>query len=399
MTNTLHRRSAAAALMILAATWPTAALAHGNIAAKKTELAVYADLRQNWRDSSPLTFAVPGFMLGGDIGPGSQGLTLAHAGALLAFNDGNGFSALLEAGAHGHHGGAASVVVEQAWFAQQRGALTLAAGRQFAAVGMRNTEHAPQAAFPDEGLAYRVFLGDHYLDDGVALSWRSATAVAGLAAWRGRFPAGGIGNEGNGAVSAHLDGKFSVQEALTLDVRVAVLAAQPDLRYDERFEPGHSHNPFVTAPTLTYFSGDSTLGVASLALSSTGIEWLAEYFYRQEDGQVRNLTQQAGYQGTQAGLATEVLWSPGLLSATRNWTLGVRYTALTANNTLTGPGAATLATQSGLQTNGAPAEISAVIAWRPSERQVLRLQASEAGDVAGGDSVTLQYAMQWSAQK
>jgi len=390
------------AMLVTAMALPESLHAHEAApgAGKENAFAVFADLRQLRRDKSPLAFAAPGFMTGGDIGPDTAGLSLAHAGAQVSLHSANnGIYGVLEASAHGHHGGTAALTIEQAWIARDNGNVTLTLGRQFAPLGLRNAVHGVSAAFPDPALAYRIFLGDHYLDDGALLQWHADDAVTiGLGSWRGSFPAGGINSDGNAAFTAHIDGKFTLENALAMKARLAVLAAQADLRYDERFDPGHSHNPFVAAPTLTYFSGDSTLAIASLQwlAPDDGLEILGEYFLRDESGDVRNLTQQAVYDGTQSGMMAEALWSPAMLSATRAWSFGLRYTVLHADNTLTGPGAATLAAQSGLAAGGNPSETSAVIAWRMDERQVLRLQACKTGDVAGGDSVILQYAMNWS---
>jgi hypothetical protein len=360
-------------------------------------LSLFADIRQAWRDESPLAFAVPGFMPGGDIGPDARGLSLAHAGMLLAARH-EQLAAALEINAHAHHGGDNTLMLEQAWIRQTHGSIAVTAGRQFASIGLRNHAHGASAAFPDAGLTYRVFLGDHYIDDGVALAWDGQRAFsAGVAAWQGTFPGGGIGNDGNGAWSLHLDARAKPSADIRVQARLSLLAAKASLRYDERFEPGHSHNPFVTAPTLTYFSGDSTLGIASLQLDAGHLQLLGEFFLREEDGQVRNLTQQAAYSGEHTGVSTEALWFSEPGKRQPGWHLGMRYSTLAASNALTGPGAATLATQSGALAAGQPAEVSLVLGWHPDSRQVLRLQVSEGGDYSGGDAVLLQYAVQWDA--
>lgn len=386
-------------LMALATVLPPAvAEAHdGMTLSRSNDVRIDVDVRAVARDDEAYAWQAPGFMAGGEIGPDARGLSLAHAGAALRLYDADtGLYGLLEASGHGsdHHGSSGGgIELEQAWGAREFDRLTVLVGRQFAPLGMRNTAHGVAATFPEASLAYRVFLGDHYLDDGIALRWRLGPQWSlGAGAWRGAFPAGGIDADGNDAVTAHLDGHFMLAGGGRVLTRLSVLAAQAALRYDERFEPGHSHDPFTPAPVLTYFSGDSTLGVASLQWFSAGstVELLGEYFARRESGDVRNLTQQAGYDGDQSGLQAEILWMPAT-----NWKLGLRHVALTADNALTGPGAATLASQSGLATAGNPAETALVLERRLDARQLLRLQVIDAGAVRAGDTLLLQYAWQW----
>lgn len=373
----------------------------GMTLSRSNDLTIAVDVRAVARDENAYAWQAPGFMAGGEIGPDARGLSLAHAGAALRLYDADtGLYGLLEASGHaGHHGSdhhgssGGGIELEQAWGAREFDRLTVLAGRQFAPLGLRNTAHGVAATFPEAALAYRVFLGDHYRDDGIALRWRLGPQWSlGAGAWRGAFPAGGIDADGNDAFTAHLDGHFMLAGGGRVLTRVSVLAAQAALRYDERFEPGHSHDPFTPAPALTYFSGDSTLGIASLQWFSAGgaLEVLGEYFARRESGEVRNLTRQAAYDGDQSGLQAEILWVPAA-----NWKLGLRQVALTADNALTGPGAATLASQSGLATAGNPAETALVLERRLDARQTLRLQAIDGSEVAAGDTILLQYALSW----
>lgn len=384
-------------LMLATALLAAVAEAHDGMTLNRSnDLTIEVDVRAVARDEQAYAWQAPGFMAGGEVGPDARGLSLAHAGAALRLYDADtGLYGLLEASGHGsdHHGSGGGIELEQAWGAREFDRLTVLAGRQFAPLGLRNTAHGVAATFPDASLAYRVFLGDHYLDDGIALRWRLGPQWSlGAGAWRGAFPAGGIDADGSDAFSAHLDGHFMLAGGGRVLTRVSVLAAQATLRYDERFEPGHSHDPFTPAPVLTYFSGDSTLGIASLQWFSAGgaLEVLGEYFARRESGEVRNLTQQADYDGDQSGFQAELLWQPAA-----NWKLGLRQVVLTADNALTGPGAATLASQSGLATAGNPAETALVLERRLDARQSLRLQAIDGSDVAAGDTILLQYALSW----
>lgn len=385
-------------LMLATVLLAAVAEAHdGMTLGRSNDVTIDVDVRAVARDEEAYAWQAPGFMAGGEIGPDARGLSLAHARAALRLYDADtGLYGLVEASGHGsdHHGSSSGgIELEQAWGAREFARLTVLAGRQFAPLGLRNTAHGVAATFPAASLAYRVFLGDHYLDDGIALRWQLGPQWSlGAGAWRGAFPAGGIDADGNDAYTAHLDGHFMLAGGGRVLTRVSVLAAQAALRYDERFEPGHSHDPFTPAPVLTYFSGDSTLAVASLQWVSAGgaLAVLGEYFARRESGEVRNLTQQADYDGDQSGLQAEILWVPAA-----NCKLGLRHVALMADNVLTGPGAATLASQSGLATAGTPAETALVLERRLDARQTLRLQAIDGDEVAAGDTILLQYALSW----
>lgn len=380
--------------LLLACCGLPAAFAHDSMTLPvANKVRVDAALQAVANDALPTDYAVPGFMPGGEIGPAENGLSLAEASVLLQWHDADrALSGELEAGMHGG-GHNDSVEIEQAWIASGHGPLTVLAGRQFAPLGLRNTQHGTDAAFPESSLAYRVFLGDHYRDDGLALRVQAGESwLFGAGIWQGAFPAGGIDASGFDALTAHADRQFAFSGGSRLLTRFSLLAARAALRYDERVDSGHSHDPFVTAPEPVYFSGDSTLAIASLQWLDGGgrHELLLELFGRIEDGEVRDLNQLADYQGSQSGLQAEWLWA-----VADGWRLGLREVLLGADNEVAGPGAGTVAAQAGLLTDGDPRETSLVVERRLDDRQTLRLQVVDSTDITAGDLVLLQYAFRW----
>ena len=160
----------------------------------------------------PATYAVPGVMLpvGGGMGPGERGFSLAESELSLSAN--------IDPWWHGNANIALhpddTVSVEQAYVqttALGSGA-TLKAGRFYSGIGYLNSQHAHAWDFVDNPLAYQAFLGTQYANDGVQLRWLAPTEnylELGAELGRGsKFPGNDVNRNGAGSatLSAHTGG-------------------------------------------------------------------------------------------------------------------------------------------------------------------------------------------------
>src|SRR6185369_10159516 len=119
------------------------------------------------------TYALPGFALGGETGPGDEGFRLGESELALSANVDDMFY------------GAANVAltpeneasVEEAFFETLKlgGGATIKAGRFFSHIGYLNNVHAHAWDFVDQPLVYRAMLGNQYRDDGIQIRWVAPT--------------------------------------------------------------------------------------------------------------------------------------------------------------------------------------------------------------------------------
>jgi len=132
---------------------------------------------QAWQYSeSPETSRVPGFPLGGEAGPVSDGLSLGETEIDISANIDDLFTAWLTLPVV-IEDGEAGVEIEEAWIEATAlpAGLALRMGRFFSGIGYLNSQHSHAWDFVDQPLAYQAFLGNQYLDDGVQLRWVAPT--------------------------------------------------------------------------------------------------------------------------------------------------------------------------------------------------------------------------------
>jgi hypothetical protein len=124
----------------------------------------YANLSQD-----PAGFRIPGFLTGGDIGPGRRGFSIAESELQLAANVDHRFSGNLIFSIAPDN----SVEVEEAYGIATAlpGGFTPKFGRFLSAQGYLNEQHAHAWDFVDAPLAYQAFFGGQYRTDGVQLKW------------------------------------------------------------------------------------------------------------------------------------------------------------------------------------------------------------------------------------
>ena len=110
------------------------------------------------------------------LGQREQGLALGHSDVVLRGPIGPHFSAQLGAVAHQHEG-KLEFDMEEAWVQTRSlpGGFQARAGRFLSQIGYLNEQHPHTDDFVERPLLYRAFLGGHWFDDGLRLSWTAPT--------------------------------------------------------------------------------------------------------------------------------------------------------------------------------------------------------------------------------
>lgn len=234
-------------------------------------------------DADPEAYALPGFALAEETGPGTEGLSLGESELVMSANVDNQYYGYFTAALTPED----ELEVEEAYI-QTIGlpaGLTVRAGRFFSGIGYLNEQHPHAWDFVDTALPYRAMLGNQYGDDGVQVRWLAPTDLfieLGAEAFRGEaFPAGGAAVSGTGtrSVFAHVGGDIGASH--NWRAGLSRLYAKADAR-----ETG-------TEPDIDVFTGDSTVNIADLVwkwapagnATVTNFKLQAEYFWRDEEGE------------------------------------------------------------------------------------------------------------------
>lgn len=124
------------------------------------------------------------------LGQREQGLALGHSDAVARGPLGRHFSAQVGIAAH-RHDGRTEAELEEAWVQTRSlpAGLQARAGRFGSQIGRLNEQHPHADDFVERPLLYRAFLGGHWFDDGLRLNWTAPTPfylALGAEAFRGR---------------------------------------------------------------------------------------------------------------------------------------------------------------------------------------------------------------------
>ncbi len=346
-------------------------------------------------------YQLPGFMLGGEAGRGERGYYLGHNELSISANIDDMFYGKFTS-AIADHNGATEVELEEA-FIETQGldyGFTVRAGRFFSAIGYLNSQHGHAWDFTDAPLVYRALFGDQIIDDGVQISWLAPTDLYlkfGIEGSRGeRYPAGGSANNGQGAQTAFikLGGDVGVSHSWQLGVsqwRADVVG---------RKAGSHDHGGTTETPT---FSGDSKVNGVDFVwkwapdgnASQHYVKFQAEYFEREEDGKVvmdgSSPLESTTYNGKQRGWYAQTIYQ-----FVPRWRVGVRYDALSANNTGSDAG---VMSQAGLDNEGhTPRRSTLMLDYSRSEFSRIRLQYAKDDSYADSDNIVfVQYIMSLGA--
>ena len=311
----------------------------------------------------PAQYAIPGFALGPDAGPGKRGPSLGESELAMSANVDDKFYGELTVSLQ-PEGGAS---VEQAFFQtlELPAGLTVKTGRFFSGIGYLNEQHSHVWDFVDQPLAYRAMLNNQYDDDGVQVRWLAPTDTFlefGGELLRGdAFPGGAATGNGPGARSAfvHVGGDVGISNSWSAGL--SQLRTQANNR-----ETG-------VGSLLDKFTGDSTVSIADFVWKwspqgnpvYTNFKLQGEYLRRVENGSFTPSGQSAAsYDGVQRGAYLQ-----GIYQFMPRWRVGARHDWLTADN----PGAAF--TNTVLDPNNhTPKRDSFMVDFSNSEFSRLRLQ-------------------------
>ena len=318
-------------------------------------VARYADIDSGWEE-------IPGFIPGGELGPGSSGFSLGETelnmnGSVDSWFFGNLTLALED------EGGETGIALEEAWF-QTTGlpnGLTLLGGRYFSGVGYLNKFHRHADDFSDRPLPYQAFLGGQYVPDGIQLRWIAPTPLllefGTELNWGDSFPSTGRSTTSpdTWTLFANAGGDIGVSHSWQLGL--SYLAASVVDRGGEE----------VGAPSAETFTGDSDLSGLDFVWkwapdgndTIRNFKLQGEYFSRDEKGTFAGLP----YDGDQDGWYLQGIWQ-----FRQGWRIGYRHDEVDADN---GP----LFVGTILEDPGrSSARDSFIIDWSPSEFSRLRMQ-------------------------
>jgi len=335
----------------------------------------------------PAGYAIPGFPLADETGPGERGFQLGESELSLSANiDPDWYGVLTYAIAGDNTAGVENAYVQSSSLGH---GLTVRAGRFFSAIGYLNEQHAHTWDFVDTALAYRAFLGNQFGDDGVQLRWVAPTDLYmefGAEWLRGdAFPAGGSADNGRGAWSVFFHAGDDVGESDSWRAGLSWLSAK-------------SADRITTSPAGDdSFTGDSTLAIADFVWKwapegnnyDRNFKLQAEYLLRNDDGEFTP----AGGSATPLNSDASGWYLQGVYQFVHGWRVGLRHDRLCADD----PGAAFAGTV--LDTQGhTPSRNSIMLDYAGSEFSRLRLQYNhdESGVVADNQWF-LQYQMSLGA--
>lgn len=338
----------------------------------------YADFKKD-----PDEYAIPGFALGEETGPGEAGFSLGESELAISANIDPDWYGMFTAAMTPEN----EVEVENAYVQTTSlgHGLTIRGGRFYSGIGYLNQQHAHTWDFVDSPLPYRAFLGNQLRDDGVQLRWLAPTDLFmefGGEWLRGdSFPAGGSAEDGRGTWStfAHIGGDVGASNSWRAGL--SYLNAKADDRITE------------SAYGEDSFTGDTKLVIADLVWKwapngnayDRNFKFQAEYIQRKADGDFTPADSE-----TLANNADADGWyAQAIYQFVHGWRVGLRHDELKADD----PGAAFADTV--LDTQGhKPQRNSIMVDYANSEFSRLRLQYNrDESSPETDDQWFLQYQM------
>lgn len=291
------------------------------------------------------------------------------------------------------HDGRLERAIEEAWVETTRlpAGLQLRAGRFASQVGYLNSQHPHADDFSERPLLYRAFLGGHWNDDGVRLNWTAPTPVywmLGVEAMRGKRlvaetaePVGGVGVlTWSTKLGADLGAEHSWQLGLS-HIRNRREASAEEHDHDEE---GHDH--------AHHHHGAQFTGRKTWMLDATW-KWAPGGNNRErqvrvgfEAARITGLNRHASGNDRHEANALWAVWRfhPA-------WELGARSDWLRVR-----------APHGEHFHSGLLREASAMVAWKPTHQQTLRLQVATQRDAVEFEaparrSLQLQYILSFGA--
>lgn len=287
----------------------------------------YANLSRD-----PAGFAITGFPLGDEAGPGRRGFSLGESELTLSANVDDGFSGKLTVALTPEN----TLGVEEAYglYTAAPAGFAPKLGRFFSGIGYLNEQHQHVWDFIDAPLAYDAFLGGQYANDGLQVKWVAPTEQyleLGTEVGNGdNFPGspGDRNGIGSGALYAHTGGDIGASHSWRAGVAYLRTRAE---------ESGHAR--LGIADFVWKYAPNGNARQRSFKLQG-------EYF-----------TRSAGEAARQSGWYVQ-----GVYQFVPRWRLGARYDRLDA----------------GADASFTPRRQSVMLDYSPSEFSRLRLQLAQA---------------------
>jgi hypothetical protein len=337
----------------------------------------------------PSTYALPGFALGEETGPGEEGLRLGESELVVSANIDDKFYGSMTAALTPEN----ETELEEAFIetlSLGHGA-TIKAGRFLSHVGYLNNIHAHAQDFTDRPLVYRAMFGNHLNDDGAQLRWVAPTDFlleVGAEIFRGDdFPAGGAAHSGRGTKTAfvHVGDDVGASHSYRIGVSRITADAVDRATGDD------------AAPDL--FTGRGKLtGVDFIwkwmpngNAKERNAKFQFEYWKRDENGTFDPASSGTplDYRGAQKGWYAQTVYQ-----FMPRWRVGLRYDRL-ESDTVDAALAGTVLDNGGHR----PTRASAMVDFSNSEFSRLRLQVNQDESRADGKDRQwyLQYVMSLGA--
>jgi len=342
---------------------PNGASANAGLAAFNPAISLVLQGRYANLSQDPNTFAIAGFPLGGESGPGRRGFSLSETEMTLSANADDRFAGQATISITPDN----EVSVEEAFATYTAAPYGLAPklGRFFSGIGYLNEQHQHAWDFVDAPLAYQAFLGGQYRNDGVQVKWIAPIEQyfeLGAEAGSGEAFPGSDRNTngiGSGALYAHTGGDVGASHSWRAGV--SWLRTKSDER-SAKDDTGIVDFVWKWAP-----NGNAR---------QTNFKVQGEYFRRKERGETSVdspvAVDPASYSLTQGGWYLQAVYQPIPL-----WRVGVRYDNLD-------PGPADPFN---------PRKWTAMVDWSPSEFSRVRLQFARSQTVA--DATDNQFFVQY----
>jgi hypothetical protein len=330
---------------------------------------VYSNLSQD-----PKRYALAGFGLAQDVGPGRRGLSLGESEITLGANVDPLFAGSLTIAYTPEN----TVSVEEAYgIATGVGnGVVPKFGRFFSGIGYLNEQHQHAWDFYDAPLAYQAYLGGQYGTDGAQVKWLAPTdqfLEFGAEVGNGdSFPGSRRNRNGVGAfdVFAHTGGDIGASHSW-----------RAGLSYLETRAGGRDTTQFDTLGNLvdSSFTGRSCLANEDFVWKyapngnalDTNFKLQGEYFWSRARGDLTydadesfGFAQTAAYAAVQNGGYVQGVWQFRPM-----WRAGLRYDRLNPGNPDYGANAPLLATP-----DFHPQRYTFMVDWTPSEFSRFRVQ-------------------------
>lgn len=385
---------AQAALPPPAASAPSAGISAFNPAISAVLQGTYSTLSQD-----PSKFAISGFALAPDTGPGRRGLSLGESELAISASVDHLFAGNLIVSLTPEN----TVSVEEAYgiYTAAPYGLVPKFGRFFSGLGYMNEQHQHAWDFVDAPLAYQAFLGTQYSNDGLQVKWVAPIdqfLELGAEVGNGdNFPgtARNKNGVGSGVIYAHTGGDIGASHSWRAGVSYLQTRAQD--RADAQID-------FAGNNAQLAFSGTSHVAVADVVWKyapngnamDTNFKLQGEYFWRRENGELTydadgalGLTQTSAYTSRQTGWYLQ-----GVYQFMPYWRAGARYDRLDPGNIDYGANASFLAVPA-----FHPERYTLMLDYTPSEFSRIRVQLAQSKTQTGvtDNQLFLQYILTMGA--